>query len=155
MDTPTYRKRFYSKVKFQWPSACYVWRGATGISGNKKYGLFSYYDRLQGAHRVALKLHGVEVPDDSHVHHKCGNTLCVRVDHLEVKNLEVKTPKEHSDEHPERRRGINNSVKTHCPHGHLYDDFNTYMWRGKRMCRICAAARRQAYQTKRKLEKNA
>lgn len=39
-----------------------------------------------------------------------------------------------------------NSIKTHCPAGHEYDEANTYVWNGHRTCRTCvrekAAARR-------------
>lgn len=35
-------------------------------------------------------------------------------------------------------RGYHNSIKTHCPHGHLYDEKNTYVNRlGSRECRAC------------------
>jgi hypothetical protein len=35
-------------------------------------------------------------------------------------------------------------VKTHCPKGHLYDEENTYRWRGQRHCRACARERNRA-----------
>lgn len=38
-----------------------------------------------------------------------------------------------------RGQGWNNAVKTHCPKGHPYDDENTYVNRGKRICRACAS----------------
>jgi hypothetical protein len=38
----------------------------------------------------------------------------------------------------ERRRQHNNR-KTHCDHGHEFNEANTYHWRGQRYCRPCRA----------------
>jgi hypothetical protein len=34
-------------------------------------------------------------------------------------------------------------AKTHCPHGHKYDEANTLHYRGARKCRECKRAREQ------------
>ena len=42
------------------------------------------------------------------------------------------------ENNPRVGRGINNSSKTQCPKGHLYDSANTLYWRNKRICKACA-----------------
>jgi hypothetical protein len=51
-------------------------------------------------------------------------------------------------EQAHNRRPHPNAVKTHCPHGHPYDEANTYVsaTRVHRHCRICTARNQAAYQ---------
>jgi hypothetical protein len=37
--------------------------------------------------------------------------------------------------------GAHNAAKTHCPHGHAYDEKNTYVHNGQRFCRACNRSR--------------
>jgi hypothetical protein len=43
-------------------------------------------------------------------------------------------------------------AKTHCPQGHIYDENNTYNFRGKRYCRACKRERQRAYRRKKQKE---
>lgn len=49
-------------------------------------------------------------------------------------------------------RGAFNQAKTHCPHGHLYSDENTYVPPGKtaRVCRTCRKLYKDAYDARRR-----
>lgn len=62
---------------------CHVWQG--GRSG--RYGWARPRDghRAAFAHILAYVLEQGPVPEGRHLHHLCGNPLCVRVDHLAVK----------------------------------------------------------------------
>jgi hypothetical protein len=40
---------------------------------------------------------------------------------------------------------VKSILKTHCPKGHPYDEANTYVDKGKRICRICKRESRKAY----------
>jgi len=44
--------------------------------------------------------------------------------------------------------GAHNAAKTHCPHGHPYDEANTYVYNNQRFCRACNRA--QYHQRKRR-----
>jgi hypothetical protein len=76
-----YQKFFDSHVKeADDGSGCYLW---TAAKNNIGYGFFRYHDRMQTAHRVALKLLGQNV-DGKVVYHSCDNYHCVNPQHLNV-----------------------------------------------------------------------
>jgi hypothetical protein len=76
-----YQRFFDSHVKeADDGSGCYLW---TAAKNNIGYGFFRYHDRMQTAHRVALKLQGHNV-DGKVVFHSCDNYHCVNPQHLNV-----------------------------------------------------------------------
>lgn len=40
------------------------------------------------------------------------------------------------------------TVKTHCKNGHLFDEYNTRLYRGRRVCRACRRETRSKYDQK-------
>jgi hypothetical protein len=83
------------------------------------------------AHRFAYELFVDEIPDGLTLDHLCRNPRCVNPGHLEPVTQRENT-----------LRGISpvavNAAKTHCKHGHLLDEANTYMTNaGSRQCRTC------------------
>lgn len=126
----TVEERFWSKVE-RGP-ACWVW---TSTLNNKGYGVFYLAGKHVYAHRMAWFLtHGV-MPDDF-VCHRCDNPQCVRPDHLWLGSNSDNI----HDSIAKGRFRTWNSTKTHCPHGHPYDEANTFYSSGKRNCRICRRA---------------
>lgn len=74
------RSRFWSHVQIA-DDCCWVWTGAVSGSG---YGRLNARGVTVYAHRVALEMSGVTVPDELDVDHRCHNRLCVRPDHLRL-----------------------------------------------------------------------
>ena len=110
--------------------SCWLWQGKVNNSG---YGSFSVDSLL--AHRFAYESWVGPTPEGLHVDHLCRVKLCVNPDHLEAV-----TPLENC-RRKELALGIG-SAKTHCPHGHAYDEENTYHHpTGRRYCRACARIR--------------
>ena len=71
--------RFWSKVDKS--GDCWTWNGSKQGPG---YGLFKLKNRLHKAHRVALMLSGIEVPDHLCVLHSCDNPPCCNPAHLRL-----------------------------------------------------------------------
>jgi hypothetical protein len=71
--------RFWAKV--QKGDGCWEWQGSRQQRG---YGLFRIKGRLHKAHRAALMVSGVEVPDDLCVLHSCDNPPCCNPAHLRL-----------------------------------------------------------------------
>jgi len=73
------------------PGGCWIWTGARGGGKNgddypRVYWTFDGVEKRLAVHRLMWCLHhGRTLADiaDKHMHHKCGNPLCVRPDHLE------------------------------------------------------------------------
>jgi hypothetical protein len=141
MDT-RFAARFWSKTRFDPDTGCINWTAARTEPGG--YGLCFVRCKHCVAHRVALELSGVSVPEGMTVDHLCRNRGCVNPLHLEVVTMQENVRRYLLLEgtwHAAER------AKTHCPRGHAYDERNTYMLRGTRNCRACRrddARRRRA-----------
>lgn len=100
------------------------------------YGIGTWNGKRQGAHRIAYEAFVSPIPEGSEIDHLCRNRACVRPDHLEAVAHLVNV-----------RRGeapsAAHSRKTHCVHGHPFDETNTVYrdtpsgrrWRKCRTCR--------------------
>jgi hypothetical protein len=129
-------QRFWNKVKFQKsPANCWLWTRCVGPQG---YGIFTI-QRHQNirAHVFAYQEFFGPVPEGYGIHHKCQNKLCVN-----PKHLELLTKSEHTKIHWTKSPGLLGAAaqraKTHCPHGHPYNNENLYIRKtGSRTCRIC------------------
>jgi hypothetical protein len=115
-------------------NGCWVYPG-TNRSG---YGQISIGSR--GAHRVfgthvVTYTHFVApVPDGLQLDHLCRNRACCNPWHLEPVTCQ---------ENLRRGNGASglNYRKTHCRHGHPFNEVNTYRDRDGRHCRPCHARR--------------
>ncbi len=112
---------------------CWLWQGYVNKDGYGEYKSEFLTTRL--AHRISFGLDQGHLPDLP-LDHLCRHRHCVNPDHLEAVTSKVNT----------RRStvGLKEAQKTHCPHGHPYDEENTLHYRGKRFCRQCKRDRNQA-----------
>jgi hypothetical protein len=72
--------RFFSKVDFEGPNGCWVWK-ASSVKG---YGQFKYKDYQRSAHKLSFEHFYGPVPDGLCVCHTCHNSLCVNPNHLKL-----------------------------------------------------------------------
>lgn len=108
---------------------CWIWLGARRGSDMKDpYGAFRDAGKQNTAHRWSYEHFVEKIGDESAtLDHLCRNRLCVNYSHLEVVSTQENT----------KRR---EDMRTHCKHGHLYDDINTYHApNGSRGCKTCRA----------------
>ncbi len=116
---------------------CWLWIGATTPQG---YGTFWDGRKIRSAHKWVFEYAYGKCAENKVLDHLCGVKPCANPAHLE----EV-TKNENS------RRGFSiatcyNASKSHCSHGHHYDDKNTYIdRRGRRSCRSCKRETNKAW----------
>lgn len=117
---------------------CWEWTAHTV----KGYGHFvckqDGVNKKLGAHVYSWqKANGKRVPKGLEVCHSCNNPLCVRPDHLEAETRSYNQRYSITDGNNKQSR------KTHCKHGHLYNEENTYWKISKhtgfktRDCKMC------------------
>ena len=83
------------------------------------------------AHRYALTIRGICIPDGYEVDHLCRNRACCNISHLEVVTHK---------QNMQRGTGIDrlNASKTYCKRGHQFEDLNTFVTlKGSRQCKEC------------------
>lgn len=125
------RSRFDEKFERLGADECWLWMGALSGSG---YGSFHLSGETYQAHRVAVSATGRAVPTWAVIDHTCRNRRCVNPQHLRAVDRRANVHENSSS--PAHL----NSLKTHCPRGHLLSGDNLVMDRGKRRCRSCKAA---------------
>lgn len=133
-DLPT---RFQRKIEICPPSDCWIWTGAR----TKGYGCLRMKDKQKTiyAHREVFRLLTGKLNDSKEMDHLCKTKACVNPAHVE----EVT--------HRENMRRHDWHLKTHCVHGHKYEEVGFYFSEGKRgrgHCRACKANERQRYRAK-------
>jgi hypothetical protein len=113
-------------------NGCWVFQGAKswgyGVLGTGRRG--DGTRRMTSAHRVVYEALVGPVPEGLDLDHLCRNRACVNPTHLEPVTRQVNL-----------LRGLTipaaHAAKTHCPQGHAYDEANTHVYRGMRLCRAC------------------
>lgn len=129
---------------------CWEWIGSKDSFG---YGVIQLgrNEPKTGAHRVSWEIHKGQLPKDKDnkrgtcVLHHCDNPSCVNPDHLF-------TGSRADNSHDAMKKGRLNvpgkdwlGKRTHCPKGHLFDEINTKIHNGVRLCRKCRAKNQKNY----------
>lgn len=115
-------------------SGCWIWLGKVHIRGYGDMCMTTPEGKKNiRAHTVSYTHFKGQVPFGLVLDHLCNNPSCVNPDHLEAVTQKENIHRSNS------LSGINYR-KTHCKHGHEFNEENTYYWRGGRKCRKCRYA---------------
>lgn len=108
---------------------CHVFRGQK----SKGYGFVCVNNRRTRVHRYIWECEVGPIEPGMLIDHQCRVLACCNVDHLRVVTHQI-----NSIENVEGSAWQLNAAKTHCPHGHPYDEANTHIdAHGHRYCREC------------------
>lgn len=104
---------------------CWTWDDGT----RNGYGVVKIDGRTWRVHRLIWTWLVGPVPDGLELDHQCRNKLCCNPDHLE--------PVTHAENVRRGESGTPQRSRTHCPQRHPYDEANTLVKNGRRICRRC------------------
>lgn len=141
--SPELQRRIRERSVICAPSGCTLWLGSHS-DGRPTIGVGP-----QKSAYVARLLLGLVPGDPREVLHACDNPGCINVEHLRAG---THAENQADMKHKGRARGGHgsdgswrNAQKTHCKHGHVFDEANTYVETRtdgsiRRQCRACRAA---------------
>ncbi len=148
-STRSLSERFWAFVPDQPGMDCWEWQGSKNELGYGRMGAGGRHTGTIKAHRVAYSLCCGEIPEGLAVCHACDNPGCVNPSHLWLGTKGDNT----KDMLAKGRARNGRKERTHCKHGHPFDETNTYVIpSGGRACIECrrkatreAARRRNGY----------
>ena len=130
--TEAAQKYIQARVHIEPATGCWVWQKSLTRKG---YAQASYRGKYWRGHRLSYTAFCGPIPKSADcLDHLCNNRACVNPKHLEPTTQKVNV-----------WRGLkSNATKTHCKHGHPFDEENTRVYNrshgrpnGWRACKTC------------------
>ncbi len=121
----TLEEKFWAKV--QVTDTCWLWTASLSPFG---YGRLYVGKRMRLAHQVSYEMYIGPIPIGLDLDHLCRVPRCVNPFHLEPVTRR---------ENLMRGKTLvaRYAMRTHCIRGHPFDDVNSFLYRGYRICRAC------------------
>ena len=141
MQLEKIKKRVYAKMSFK--KDCIETDFVPNSSGYATITIKELENKICLLHRLWFSIHHrVNLPSEVYLLHSCDNTSCINPKHLRLGGALQNT------QDMIKRKGHWNTNKTHCKHGHKFDEKNTAYDNktGKRICIKCRVKRsRKSY----------
>ncbi len=116
---------------------CWLYRGK--LNPTAGYAHVNWSDSARWVHRIFYEWQFGPIPKGLQIDHLCRVRHCVNPWHMEAVTPRVNTFRGKSV-------SVVNAAKTHCPHGHEYNEKNTFRDSvGQRHCRICGMLNARRY----------
>jgi hypothetical protein len=122
--------RLLNKIKII--DNCWIWTGGL----RHGYGVISINNKSSSIHRFIYEYYHGQICPDLVIDHLCKNRACCNPIHLEQVTQKVNVTRGNTG----KNKGCSNynTFKTHCIHGHEFNELNTYFKKnGERDCRVC------------------
>lgn len=119
-------------------TGCWLWLGHLNNKGYGQFWIKSNENKVL-AHRLSWEMVHGRIPSNQCVLHKCDVSCCVNPEHLFLGSI----ADNNADMIAKGRSnsGARQKAQTHCKHGHLFDEENTYLFyrkgRVERQCKKC------------------
>lgn len=139
-ETIVTKQYILDRVKVNEETGCWEWQLYADKDG---YGEGSMDGKSWRAHRLSYTTFKGEIPEGLCVCHTCDNPSCCNPEHLWLGTQ----ADNNRDKMEKGRHRCGNMYKTYCPKGHEYTEENTYVYRGRRSCRVCTGESKTKYAT--------
>jgi len=121
-------RRFRQKIEVDEDTGCWLWTASKNWKG---YGQYWLNGTSVGAHRVAYETLVRPIEPDLQLDHLCRVRHCVNPWHMQQVSCRENLMRGDTIARA-------HAEATHCPHGHKYEEWNTYISKcGGRICRAC------------------
>lgn len=123
--------KLYKNIIYFDRNKCWEWSGSCSPFGYARCNIKLDGIKFYRVSRLVYYLMNRNISDHIHICHSCDNPKCINPDHLYGG-----TRNDNMRDMVQRKRHAN-LKKTHCPHGHIYDEKNTRYVGSNRRCRSC------------------
>jgi hypothetical protein len=138
---PSLEARLWAQIERGGRDECWPWLGGVTSTGRGQIRLGD--ETRCPVHVAVYELLVGPIPAGHEIHHECEMAICCNPAHMRLLTKAAHTRITDG--------GAFNRTKTTCPEGHLYDEANTYIHRGRRGCKVCRQAAVLRYRKRRAL----